>query len=173
MLIGSHALLMWQQLAQQHGIRFGIRNLVANGRWCLMTLAGARRAANVLLRHRGGAIVQKLIYGSPHVQLYVLRQLGDVLPPSAWKELLDVWDNLSAAVQVRVLRLSAEHADKFPDEWLLSMLSEVRYSNDPTPRATPRPTPQRATPHVHMLRRTLLHNRTPPLLPRLAATRCV
>ena len=70
------------------------------------------------------SIVQKLIYGPPHVQLYVLRQLGEVLPPSAWKELLDAWENLSPPVQVRVLRLCAEDSDKFPDEWLLSLLTE-------------------------------------------------
>ena len=63
-------------------------------------------------------IVRKLIYGSPHVQLYVLRQLGEVLPPSAWKEMLDGWETLSAAVQVRMLRLCAEDPNRFPNAQL-------------------------------------------------------
>lgn len=73
------------------------------------------------------SIAQRLIYGPPHVQLYVLRQLGEALPPSTWRELLDAWDNLSAAVQIRILRLCAKDEITFPNDWLLSLLTEERF----------------------------------------------
>ena len=49
-----------------------------------------------------------------------------MLPPSAWKELLDGWETLSVAVQVRVLRLCARNAERFSNGRLLSLLSEWR-----------------------------------------------
>ena len=90
--------------------------------------AGGAGALAQLNESVAASVVQKLIYGPPHVQLYVLRQLGAALPPSAWKELLDAWDTLSAAVQVRVLRMCADDSERFPDKLLLSLLSEERAS---------------------------------------------
>lgn len=91
--------------------------------------AGDRRSGVAVAQlndNVAASIVRKLIHGPPHVQLYVLRQLGNALPPSAWTTLLDGWESLSTAVQVRVLRLCADDAERVPNAHLVSILREWR-----------------------------------------------
>ena len=55
--------------------------------------------------HAGIGVLRRLRDGPPHVQLYILRQMGEALPNSAWNDFLDGFASLSPAVQVIIIVL--------------------------------------------------------------------
>ena len=71
-----------------------------------MTDGGALPPLDESVRER---VLHKLQHGPAHVQLYILRQMGSVLPDDEWAKFVDGWAALSPAVQVRVLKLCATH----------------------------------------------------------------
>ena len=72
----------------------------------------------------GAAVLEKLQGGPPHVQLYILRQLGDALPAAAWRQFMAGWRLLTPAVQARVLKMCTDDRERVGDEWLIELLHE-------------------------------------------------
>ena len=85
-------------------------------------------------------VLHKLQHGPAHVQLYILRQMGSVLPDDEWAKFVDGWAALSPAVQVRVLKLCAKERHRLPDSRLVALLEaalEARAATGGTQPASP------------------------------------
>ena len=66
----------------------------------------------------------KLLHGAPHVQIYVLRELGHELSSADWELFLARLDEQRSAVQATALELGAAHPQRVPNELLLALLRD-------------------------------------------------
>ena len=55
-------------------------------------------------------MLRRLRDGPPHVQLYILRQMGEALPSSAWSQFMEGFSSLSPAVQARPDASTSPHS---------------------------------------------------------------
>eukprot|EP00966_Prymnesium_polylepis_P027400 633693-Prymnesium_polylepis.1 len=113
-----YAAAMWDQI-QRRELQLCDSELPVSGLWVSEDSHAADSSVPELDAHVGKDVLDKLRCGPPHVQLYILRQMGEALPASKWAEFLEGFSSLSAAVQVRALKMCANQPSRFSDGRLI------------------------------------------------------
>lgn len=94
-----YAQAMWDQI-QRRELQLCDKDFALDGAWWTSEDAHGESVPE-LDWYSGGGVLRRLRDGPPHVQLYILRQMGEALPSSAWSQFMEGFSSLSPAVQAR------------------------------------------------------------------------
>lgn len=67
-------------------------------------------------------VMDRLLRGGAAEQLYILREIGEGLSDESWERFFAHFDELSTAVQVKVIEICRKQRTRVPDKFLLQLL---------------------------------------------------